>query len=204
LRRRKPTSRPLVCQRCSKRVRDASFSRILRPAIGWKLDERLSLYQGYARVESTPLGGRAFGVREAVAPPKIVALNQSWPSCTTCAPEGSAEASSHRLDERLSLYQGYARVESTPLGGRAFGEDRSFQQVRFAQTEADVAAVGLPALLEAGARRELQPADPADLPAHLDQLILRPAIGWKLDERLSLYQGYARVESTPLGRRSSR
>ncbi|WP_246154536.1 DUF2490 domain-containing protein [Methylobacterium oryzihabitans] len=34
---------------------------ILRPAIGWKLDDRLSLYQGYARVESTPLGGRAFG-----------------------------------------------------------------------------------------------------------------------------------------------
>jgi hypothetical protein len=35
--------------------------------------------------------------------------------------------------------------------------------------------------------------------SHLDQLILRPAVGWKLDETLTLYQGYARVENTPLG-----
>lgn len=33
--------------------------------------------------------------------------------------------------------------------------------------------------------------------SRLDQLILRPAIGWKLHEDLTIYQGYARVENTP-------
>lgn len=31
----------------------------------------------------------------------------------------------------------------------------------------------------------------------LDQLLLRPAIGWKLNNTLSLYQGYARVVNNP-------
>ncbi len=30
--------------------------------------------------------------------------------------------------------------------------------------------------------------------SQLDQLILRPAVGWKVNESLTLYQGYARVE----------
>lgn len=30
--------------------------------------------------------------------------------------------------------------------------------------------------------------------SQLDQLILRPAVGWKVNERLTLYQGYASVE----------
>ncbi|MEE7455488.1 hypothetical protein MPAR168_16795 [Methylorubrum populi] len=30
--------------------------------------------------------------------------------------------------------------------------------------------------------------------SQLDQLILRPAVGWKINERLTLYQGYASVE----------
>ncbi|MET0259287.1 MAG: DUF2490 domain-containing protein [Methylobacterium sp.] len=35
--------------------------------------------------------------------------------------------------------------------------------------------------------------------SQLDQLLLRPALGWKLDEELTLYQGYAYVETRPLG-----
>ncbi|CAO4137848.1 DUF2490 domain-containing protein [Methylorubrum aminovorans] len=31
--------------------------------------------------------------------------------------------------------------------------------------------------------------------SQLDQLILRPAIGWKVNERLTLYQGYAYIEN---------
>ncbi len=31
--------------------------------------------------------------------------------------------------------------------------------------------------------------------SQLDQLILRPAIGWKVNDRLTLYQGYAYVEN---------
>ena len=45
---------------------------------------------------------------------------------------------------------------------------------------------------------EVQPRFGSDI-SRLDQLILRPAVGWKLDEDLTIYQGYARVENTPAG-----
>ncbi|MFH6783223.1 MULTISPECIES: DUF2490 domain-containing protein [Methylobacterium] len=38
--------------------------------------------------------------------------------------------------------------------------------------------------------------------SRLDQLIVRPAVGWKIGEAVTLYQGYARVENTPAGARS--
>jgi len=45
---------------------------------------------------------------------------------------------------------------------------------------------------------EVQPRFGGDI-SRLDQLILRPAVGWKLDDKLTIYQGYARVENTPAG-----
>jgi hypothetical protein len=45
---------------------------------------------------------------------------------------------------------------------------------------------------------EVQPRFGNDI-SRLDQLILRPAIGWKFGEELTIYQGYARVENTPAG-----
>ncbi|MFY9291208.1 MAG: DUF2490 domain-containing protein [Methylorubrum rhodinum] len=45
---------------------------------------------------------------------------------------------------------------------------------------------------------EVQPRFGGDI-ARLDQFILRPAVGWKLDDDLTIYQGYARVENTPAG-----
>ncbi len=36
--------------------------------------------------------------------------------------------------------------------------------------------------------------------SRVDPLILRPAIGWKLNDAMTLYQGYARVTSRPAGR----
>ncbi|MGE7414624.1 DUF2490 domain-containing protein [Methylobacterium tarhaniae] len=38
--------------------------------------------------------------------------------------------------------------------------------------------------------------------SRLDQLIVRPAIGWKISDSVTVYQGYARVENTPLGQRA--
>ena len=38
--------------------------------------------------------------------------------------------------------------------------------------------------------------------SRLDQLILRPAVGWKINDAVTVYQGYARVETTPLGQRA--
>lgn len=35
--------------------------------------------------------------------------------------------------------------------------------------------------------------------SRLDQLILRPAVGWRIDDRFTVYQGYAYVETAPLG-----
>ncbi|WP_245930603.1 DUF2490 domain-containing protein [Methylobacterium radiodurans] len=35
--------------------------------------------------------------------------------------------------------------------------------------------------------------------SRLDQLILRPAVGWKINDQLTIYQGYAYVETAPLG-----
>lgn len=48
---------------------------------------------------------------------------------------------------------------------------------------------------------EVQPRF-GDGPSRLDQLIVRPAIGWKISDAVTVYQGYARVENTPLGGRS--
>ncbi|SEP44232.1 Protein of unknown function [Methylobacterium sp. ap11] len=48
---------------------------------------------------------------------------------------------------------------------------------------------------------EVQPRF-GDGPSRLDQLIVRPAVGWAINDALTLYQGYARVESTPLTGRS--
>ncbi len=45
---------------------------------------------------------------------------------------------------------------------------------------------------------EVQPRFGSDI-SRLDQLILRPAVGWKLNDALTVYQGYARVENTPAG-----
>lgn len=45
---------------------------------------------------------------------------------------------------------------------------------------------------------EVQPRFGGDI-SRLDQLILRPAVGWKLNDALTVYQGYARVENTPAG-----
>ncbi len=45
---------------------------------------------------------------------------------------------------------------------------------------------------------EVQPRFGNDI-SRLDQLILRPAVGWKLNDALTIYQGYARVENTPAG-----
>jgi len=49
---------------------------------------------------------------------------------------------------------------------------------------------------------EIQPRA-ADDASRLDQLILRPAIGWKLSDRVSVFQGYARVV-TYVGDRDAR
>jgi len=49
---------------------------------------------------------------------------------------------------------------------------------------------------------EVQPRV-ADDASRLDQLLLRPAIGWKLSDRVTLYQGYARV-LTYVGDRDTR
>lgn len=38
--------------------------------------------------------------------------------------------------------------------------------------------------------------------SRLDQLIVRPAIGWKISDSVTLYQGYARLENTPPGQRA--
>ncbi|MEH3146512.1 MAG: DUF2490 domain-containing protein [Methylobacterium frigidaeris] len=38
--------------------------------------------------------------------------------------------------------------------------------------------------------------------SRLGQLVLRPAIGWKLGDRLAIYQGYAHVETSPPGARA--
>jgi hypothetical protein len=38
--------------------------------------------------------------------------------------------------------------------------------------------------------------------SRLDQLIVRPAVGWKINDAVTVYQGYARIENTPLGRRA--
>lgn len=48
---------------------------------------------------------------------------------------------------------------------------------------------------------EVQPRF-GDGPSRLDQLIVRPAVGWKISDAVTVYQGYARVENTPLGARS--
>jgi len=49
---------------------------------------------------------------------------------------------------------------------------------------------------------EVQPRA-ADDASRLDQLLLRPAIGWKLSDRVTVYQGYARV-LTYVGDRDTR
>lgn len=38
--------------------------------------------------------------------------------------------------------------------------------------------------------------------SRLEQLIVRPAVGWKLSDAVTLYQGYGRVETSPAGARS--
>ncbi|GJD64547.1 DUF2490 domain-containing protein [Methylobacterium frigidaeris] len=38
--------------------------------------------------------------------------------------------------------------------------------------------------------------------SRLDQLILRPAVGWKLTDAVTVYQGYARIENSPPGQRA--
>lgn len=45
---------------------------------------------------------------------------------------------------------------------------------------------------------EVQPRFGNDI-SGLDQIILRPAVGWKLNDAFTIYQGYARVETTPAG-----
>ncbi|AWN48056.1 DUF2490 domain-containing protein [Methylobacterium terrae] len=38
--------------------------------------------------------------------------------------------------------------------------------------------------------------------SRLEQLIVRPAVGWKIGDAVTLYQGYARVENSPAGARA--
>lgn len=71
------------------------------------------------------------------------------------------------------------------LGGRAAAETVQDGQLWFNTTL--FGSVGDVAYFA-----EIQPRFGNDI-SHLDQLLLRPAVGWKIDDNLTLYQGYARV-----------